>query len=157
MAKAKKQKSRTPRRKKKKGWFLPALGGGLILLAAGIYLFGTGSSGVGTLRAKGSPCPVEELKRFEHRPTLPAALFVGRVRAAYAAAREIPAVIDQLYCYCRCRENMGHKSLLSCYVDTHAAGCDICIVEAEMAADMSSRGYCPTDIQEAIDRRFGKS
>jgi hypothetical protein len=97
------------------------------------------------------------MRRAEHRRTLPASFFVGRVRAAYAAAQEIPEVVDQLYCYCRCRENIGHKSLLSCYADRHAAGCDICIVEAEMARQMTSKGYCPAEIQQAIDKRFGRS
>jgi len=57
----------------------------------------------------------------ETRATLPPTMFSGRVREAYAIARDIPEVLDQLYCYCRCRENFGHKNLLSCYVDNHAS------------------------------------
>lgn len=57
----------------------------------------------------------------ETRPTLPPTMFSGKVREAYAIARDIPQVLDQLYCYCRCRENFGHKNLLSCYVDNHAS------------------------------------
>jgi hypothetical protein len=35
-------------------------------------------------------------------------------------AREIPDVLNQLYCYCECDKHRGHKSLLSCYTDGHA-------------------------------------
>jgi hypothetical protein len=38
-------------------------------------------------------------------------------------AREIPWVLDSIYCYCFCEESPAfrHKSLLSCYTDDHAA------------------------------------
>jgi len=61
------------------------------------------------------------LPRHEKQQTLSPTLFSGSVAAAYAVARQIPALLDQLYCYCRCRENHGHKSLLSCYVGRHAS------------------------------------
>lgn len=57
----------------------------------------------------------------ERRPVLPAGLFVGRVRQAYAMAARIPEVLDRLYCYCRCKEGHGHKTLLTCYTVTHAS------------------------------------
>ncbi len=59
--------------------------------------------------------------RRETRPTLDPALFVGKARLAHQVAREIPDTLDQLYCYCECDKHMGHKSLLSCYTDGHAA------------------------------------
>ena len=59
--------------------------------------------------------------RRETRPTLDPARFVGRAAAAHRVAREIPDVLDQLYCYCGCDKHQGHKSLLSCYTDGHAA------------------------------------
>ena len=57
----------------------------------------------------------------ENRPTLSPQRFSGTFRMAYEVAREIPEVLDELYCYCRCQENFGHKNLLSCFVDTHAS------------------------------------
>ncbi len=57
----------------------------------------------------------------ENRPTLSPQRFSGTFRMAYEVAREIPEVLDELYCYCRCQENLGHKNLLSCFVDTHAS------------------------------------
>ena len=59
--------------------------------------------------------------RRETRPTLDPAQFVGKAAAAHRVAREIPGLLDQLYCYCGCDKHQGHKSLLSCYTDGHAA------------------------------------
>ncbi len=67
------------------------------------------------------PADLAKLPRHEKRVTLPPGLFMGSVGTAYAAAKQIPALLDQLYCYCRCKENFGHKSLLSCFVDRHAS------------------------------------
>ena len=67
--------------------------------------------------ASGAPAPA----RRETRPTLDPGRFVGKARLAHQVAREIPGVIDQLYCYCECDKHIGHKSLLSCYTDGHAA------------------------------------
>jgi hypothetical protein len=63
----------------------------------------------------------ENINLREKRPTLSPQRFTGKVRTAYQIARAIPEVLDRLYCYCRCRENSGHKNLLSCYVGTHAS------------------------------------
>jgi hypothetical protein len=69
-----------------------------------------------------SAAPLEHhVARRETRATLDPALFVGKAAAAHKVAREIPDVLDQLYCYCQCDKHMGHKSLLSCYADGHAA------------------------------------
>ena len=59
--------------------------------------------------------------RRETRPTLDPARFVGKPRLAHQVARDIPDALDQLYCYCACDKHLGHKSLLSCYTDGHAA------------------------------------
>lgn len=59
--------------------------------------------------------------RRETRPTLDPARFVGKAALAHRVAREIPDTLDQLYCYCECDKHSGHKSLLSCYTDGHAA------------------------------------
>jgi len=65
--------------------------------------------------------PVARVARRETRPTLEPARFVGKARTAHQVARDIPDILDQLYCYCECDKHMGHKSLLSCYTDGHAA------------------------------------
>jgi hypothetical protein len=64
----------------------------------------------------------ESLRRGETRATLDPNLFQDpRVRQAYRIAKDIPWVLDSIYCFCYCEESFGHKSVLSCYVDTHAS------------------------------------
>ena len=43
------------------------------------------------------------------------------VARAYQIAGEIPTVIAQQPCYCRC-DKIGHRSLLDCYASDHGAG-----------------------------------
>jgi len=66
----------------------------------------------------------ESLRRGESRPTLDPQLFRDpRIRKAYQVARDIPWVLDSIYCYCFCETSPSfrHVSLLTCYVDNHAA------------------------------------
>jgi uncharacterized protein with PCYCGC motif len=87
---------------------------------------------------------------------LPVSLFGEdeRLVRAYTAARNLPAVFDGIYCYCHCKEDMGHRSLLTCFESEHAASCDICLGEATMAAEMHERGATLDAIRRAIDARF---
>lgn len=134
MGKAKKRKTpgasrrkagQAQKRKSRSNWVLAAVVG--VLAAVGIYLLvayrgekvvtaESSKNMPGVAKTSGAP-----YKFRETRPTLSPALFVGDVAQAYQAAKDIPEVLDQLYCYCRCAENFGHKSLLSCYVDKHAS------------------------------------
>ena len=66
----------------------------------------------------------ESLRKGEPRATLDPNMFKDpQVREAYRIAKEIPWVLDSIYCYCKCEESPAfkHKSLLSCYVDNHAS------------------------------------
>ena len=98
----------------------------LALIAGGILVF-TGAYFLYQGQKPPAPAPqltelkTENVNLREKRPTLSPHKFTGKVRRAYEVARAIPQVLDRLYCYCRCRENFNHKSLLSCYVDTHAS------------------------------------
>jgi hypothetical protein len=75
-----------------------------------------------------------------------------RVQQAYEIAHAIPVVLNQLYCWCHCEETLGMRSLLECYESEHAAGCEICLGEAELAWDLTQRGTTdPARIQAAID------
>lgn len=89
----------------------------------------------------------------ERRATLEPAMFDGKIRRAYEVAREIPGVLDRLRCYCHC-EGLGHKSLLSCYVDDHAANCIICMDEALEASRMTRAGMDVASVRLAIDDKF---
>jgi hypothetical protein len=79
-------------------------------------------------------------------------------RHAYTAAREIPAVLNQLYCWCHCREStiFHHRSLLECFESDHASQCSICMGEATLAYNMVKQGVTDVrQIQDVIDSRFG--
>lgn len=88
------------------------------LLATGIYYgvdwLGTPSSGQGRsfTVAGGETSPLLDPMRFHSRGAI----------SAYAAAIRHPALMDKIYCYCRCeRPPFNHKSLLSCFTDLHGA------------------------------------
>ncbi len=91
-----------------------------------------------------------EARGGETRQTLAPRLFPGNVARAYAVAREIPEILDKIYCYCKCQENIGHKSLLTCFVDKHGSRCGICMNEALIAFDLYKKGYPTGDIVEKV-------
>ncbi len=64
------------------------------------------------------------LRRGEIRSTLSSTQFSDPfIAETYQIAKDIPHVLDSVKCYCLCdRPPFNHKSLLSCYVDAHAAG-----------------------------------
>jgi hypothetical protein len=62
----------------------------------------------------------------------------------------MPQTIAQLPCYCHCDEGFGHKSLQSCFVDDHAAHCDICVKEALAAYKLQKQGLTAPQIRERI-------
>ena len=53
--------------------------------------------------------------------TLPPERFRGAVQEGYGIARAIPDVLAELHCYCGCDRSMGHRHLLDCFADDHAA------------------------------------
>ena len=99
---------------------------------------------------------LETLKGHETRMTLMPALFTGKVAQAYQIARQYRDLLDVIYCYCYCEKNLGHKSLLTCYVDRHAANCDICMDQAIYAASLYEKGNDMLQVRKAIDKKFWK-
>jgi uncharacterized protein with PCYCGC motif len=88
----------------------------------------------------------------------PASFSDPQQQRAYTAARAIPAVLNQLYCWCHCREStiFRHRSLLECFESDHGSQCGICMGEATLAHDMVKRGVTDVrQIQDAIDGQFG--
>lgn len=98
---------------------------------------------------------LSSLRGGETRATLPPENFTGVTAQAYQAAKEIPEVLDSLYCYCDCEKHFWHKSLLTCYVDEHAENCDICINEALSAYELHRQGKDIKTIREIVDKRLG--
>ena len=69
-------------------------------------------------------------------------------KQAYQIAQDDPKLLMQLPCYCPCDgPQVGHKSLLDCFVDKHAAGCGICTSEALRAARLKNEGVSIQDIR----------
>lgn len=97
---------------------------------------------------------VEALRGGETRPTLTPALFTGKVAAAYNIARENRDLLDSIYCYCNCKETIGHKSLLSCFADKHATSCDICQDQAFYAASRFQKVGDIAQVRIAVDKKF---
>ena len=64
-----------------------------------------------------SPAAVDSLPQ-----TLSPELFDGSVKEGYQIAQAIPDVLAELRCYCGCDRSIGHRNLLDCFVDDHAAG-----------------------------------
>lgn len=100
---------------------MPMVVVGVAALALAGYLFYHNQAGPVSEVKKDNKELASTYNRKETRPTLLPAMFVGRTARAYQVAQEIPDVLDQLYCYCYCDREHGHKTLLTCYTETHAA------------------------------------
>jgi hypothetical protein len=93
----------------------------------------------------------------ETRPTLEPQLFAkgydAEVKEGYEIARKIPATLDKLHCFCECAESpmFKHKTLLTCFVDKHAAGCGICLSEAKLAWQLKEKGVSDEEIVVTVE------
>ena len=92
----------------------------------------------------------------ERRPTLDPSLFAKAepgVMQGYEIARKYPATLDRIHCFCECAESpmFHHKTLLTCFTDTHAAGCGICLSEARLAAQLKEKGLSDEEIKNTVE------
>lgn len=71
----------------------------------------------------------------------------------YREAAQIPDVLFQLPCYCRCDRALGHTSLHSCFEGTHGAICATCAAECAYAYKMTKLGRTPQQIREGIEHK----
>lgn len=89
------------------------------------------------------------------RPTtMDPALFTGRVAEGYRVARERPALLERLPCYCGCYFNSGHQNSLDCFTDKHGETCELCLTIALRAEKLEKEGYAVPDIKKIIDRDY---
>ena len=88
--------------------------------------------------------------------TLSPASFSGRARLAYQAAKDIPEVLNQLPCYCGCKENFGHKNNLYCFHDDHGADCSLCQDIAIDAMAMHRSGRSVEQIRDSIRDAYAR-
>jgi hypothetical protein len=127
-----------------------ALASFFVLIIAVLALAGCSSSSDNQMTA-------ESIRGGETRTTLSPSYFTGPAAKAYRVAKEIPEVLDSLHCYCECKKNFGHKSLLTCYVDRHAEYCSVCIDEALMAYKLHKEGKDVVFIRKAVDKAFARN
>jgi len=72
---------------------------------------------------------------------------------AYQVAKQKPALLAQLPCFCYC-DRYGHASLHDCYVSDHAQSCDICLKEALEADQLDKQGMPANQIRDVIVAQF---
>jgi hypothetical protein len=73
----------------------------------------------------------------------------------YALAAKEKAMLYQQPCFCHCDREVGHGSLLDCYVDKHASVCLLCKKEAVFTYDEWKQGKTAAQIrQEIIDGKW---
>ena len=69
---------------------------------------------------------------------------------AYELAAKIPKVLYQQPCYCYCDRTHGHKSLHSCFENTHGAMCGTCMAEVFYSYKMSKQHRSAAEIRKGI-------
>lgn len=101
-----------------------------------------------------TPEALPAVPRGRRPETLDPALFTGKVAEAYRVARQRPALLERLPCYCGCYLTAGHQNNLDCFRDRHGETCDMCVEIALEAERLARAGYGAADIKATIDRRF---
>jgi len=141
----KNQRSKAPSRKPRRTTLPLMFAAVLLALLAGGYYY--------------SQPPVQPVapatgQLVETRPVLTPALFTGKAKLAYRYAAEIPKVIDSQFCYCYCKRDHGHKTLLTCFTNMHGSKCEICMDEVIYAYELYQQGLTLDEIVVAVDKKF---
>jgi len=118
----------------------------LVLIGGGIYLAVPSAPSVPVAPATGD--------LVETNPVLSTALFTGNIAQAYRIAAEIPKVIDSQFCYCYCKKEKGHKTLLTCFTNRHGSKCETCLAQVFYAYDLYNQGKTLDEIVIAMDKKF---
>ena len=125
--------------------------GAIVILGGVLWFVMSGPENVNDPVAAKTPKPGRTLAA-----TLSPALFAGKTQAAYQAAQDIPAVLDEMPCYCGCMRDAGHQSNLFCFRDNHSAHCAMCQDIALDSKDMWDDGNTIEQIRERIVARYGR-
>jgi hypothetical protein len=139
----------------------------LALLIVAAYAVPSGPVPIGTVHAQWTD-PQSDIPAFHPDPpargqALPPILSGNQLTGAffrekwqvevYKEAAQIPAVLYQLPCYCRCDRALGHSSLHSCFEGTHGAICSTCAAEGAYAYQKTKLGWTPKQIRAGIERK----
>jgi hypothetical protein len=90
--------------------------------------------------------------------TLDPKLFTApETQKAYQIARDKPALLEKMACYCGCMKSVeNHTSNLDCFADNHGVGCALCRRIALEANDMQEKGMTVEAIKKEIDTRYAR-
>ena len=102
----------------------------------------------------GTPIAPAMGELIETRPVMSSAFYTGKAAEAYRIAAEIPKVIDSQFCYCYCKKNHQHKTLLTCFTNKHGSKCDTCINEVLYAYELYKQGKTLDEIIVSVDKKF---
>ena len=133
---------------------LPIIIAVVIVIFIGGYFYDKNSRDYPMAIKDVSAANIDALRGGETRPTLSPALFIGKAARTYKIARENRELIDSIYCYCNCKKSIGHRSLLTCFVDKHAANCDICQDQALYAYSLYQKNNDFAKVRVAVDKKF---
>ena len=93
-------------------------------------------------------------KLVETRPVMSSAFYTGKAAEAYRIAAEIPKIIDSQFCYCYCKKNHQHKTLLTCFTNKHGSKCETCINEVLYSYELYKQGKTLDEIIVLVDKKF---
>jgi Protein of unknown function with PCYCGC motif len=139
------KKRSTDKPKSSNGWWMIV---GAVVLFGGVAWF--------SLRVTDSSTPPQQAAVMPQVTvqTLSPSMFTGETRAAYQVAKDIPDVLQQLPCFCGCKESAGHASNYFCFADMHGAECTMCQNIALDAKKMHDAGLATDRIREAIRIKY---
>jgi Protein of unknown function with PCYCGC motif len=130
-------------------WTASAFVAVILMVLGGVYVY-TKPPGRATAS---NPAPAKG-QLIENKPVLSSALFSGKTALAYKYAAEIPKVIDSQFCYCYCKKDHGHKTLLTCFTSMHGSKCETCMDEVIYAYELYQEGKSLDEIVVAVDKKF---
>lgn len=104
-------------------------------------------------RGNSAAVPAESKEKLAEKVLDPSRFF-GQAMIGYAAAKNAPEVMVNLFCYCGCDITDSHISLLDCFTSIHGVDCHICQEEAVLALKMTRDSKSVSDIQKAVDETY---
>ena len=142
----------------------------LLTVAAGVFLFGCSQNSQTSTAPESAKSGEKETaksvqtasastekpdEKSDHKAlsakVLPPETWTGHIRMAYMVAKEIPEILQQLFCHCGCDLSDDHVSLYDCFTCDHSVECPECKGEAMMACKMNRKGASIAEIQKAVD------
>ena len=121
----------------------------LVLLLAATILFAQGDTGVPAYNRR-PPTKADKLPPILPKEQLWGASFQYPYQIrAYELAAGLSSELHQMPCYCYC-DRIGHKSLRSCYENTHAAHCPACLKELYYISQEKKKGKTVAQIRKGI-------